>query len=239
MPCGNYGTTLSKAAYATQKLAFLEQVRRKGISVDARNKRQKKSHQPTPEQLAREEQMQMQMQLGMASIDDLHGADNVSVLHPILPEHPFGQTIPQDDFYTQTQRYDTSISNLSNETSNNLFEMNPRAGVDTFEQIRQLQLATRDSNDTDTTHALRRDEAFPENQAHSYAINQALELSPKNEPYVPSMITLDTLINQEQHALRLEEQRAAEEAAVRARKEETLNQQRRLQQQAARESFAG
>lgn len=220
MPCGNYGATLSKAAYAEQKQDFLEQVRRKGIGPDrdSRVKRVKKSTLQQDEQAAQNEQLQMQMQLGM--VDVLQHPDDVDDLHASLAAHDFPQDVTQD-FYAQAHAYDPQLGH-DDGSNNNLFEINPRAAI---QQLQQLESAGREHDLAQALH-----DASQVYDQEGYTNDAGLDTSPQGEPYVPSMMTIDNLMNQQQHVMRAEQQRAAEEAAVRARKEETLAQQRRLHQ---------
>lgn len=220
MPCGNYGATLSKAAYAEQKQDFLEQVRRKGTALarESRAKRVKKSSAQHDAQAAHNEQLQMQMQLGM--VDVLQHADDVNGIHASLAGHAFNPDVTQD-FYAQAHAYDPELGQET-ESNSNLFEINPRAAI---QQLQQMEHVSRDH---DLVRALQ--DSAQVYDEHSYTNDPGLDPGPQNEPYVPSMMTIDNLMNQQQHAMRAEQQRAAEEAAVRARKEETLAQQRRLQQ---------
>lgn len=226
MPCGNYGATLSKAAYAEQKQDFLEQVRRKGIKPEGRPKRQKRTPLPTREQIARQEQLNLQLQLGMTPIDALSAAHDISVLGQGLSNHHFGQDISQDEFYPQVHQYDTSALHSQGGNSNNLFEINPRAA--TLQQLQQLQLATREEEQLQRTH-----DSQDEQSGVYDDVEQAFTISPVvgNEPYVPSMVSIDSLMNDQQQVSRSDDQRAAEEVAVRLRKEESLIRKRKLEDQ--------
>lgn len=221
--------TLSKAAYNEQKQSFLEQVRRKGTSSDARMKRVKKIPTHTAEQVAQQEQLEMQMQLGMATMEGLH-PDDVSGIDPSLAAHHFAQDVSHD-YYPHVHPYDpTQQGALPHENSSNLFEINPRA-ASIHQQLQQLQSATRDHDEMHpTVEEVMQGHSHPyvDDPTQPFSDDHGMGHSSQNEPYVPSMITIDNLMNQQQHAMRAEQQRAAEEAAVRARKEDTLNQQRRI-----------
>lgn len=231
MPCGNYGATLSKAAYAEQKQDFLEQVRRKGAAQEHRPKRSRRQpslQQQQDDHVSQQEQLQMQMQLGMAGIDVLQDPEAVDVdglQHPALSGHAFPPDVAQD-FYVQSHAYEPQHMGHNHEPSNNLFEINPRAAI---QQLQQIQTANRE-HDLQVAAAAVLGSTSQTYDENNYTNEPDLDTSPENEPYVPSMMTIDNLMNQQQHAMRAEQQRAAEEAAVRARKEETLAQQRRAQQ---------
>lgn len=229
MPCGRYGVTLSKAAYNEQKQSFLEQVRRKGTHSDSRIKRAKKIPTHSAEQAAQQEQLEMQMQLGMATIQGLH-PDDVSGIDPELAAHHFVTEVSHD-YYPHVHQYDpTQQGGLVHENSSNLFEINPRAAT-IHQQLQQLQSATREHDEMHSTGEVMQDHShsYADDPTQPFPDDPGMTADSQNEPYVPSMITIDNLMNQQQHAMRAEQQRAAEEAAVRARKEETLNQQRRIQ----------
>lgn len=221
MPCGEYGTTLSKTAYATQKQAFLEQVRRKNLSTgEVRTKRARKSQRPVAEQLAREEQIQMQIQLGLAAVDSMQDSNDVSALQSALQGPSFDHEETQENQYNQIYPYTDTVSVLPNELSSNLFEINPQAGAVTLEQLRQLQSATAGAADLGNVVEDGAEEvsAYPTTDQTVYDERHVLELDGKNEPYVPSLMAVPFLMNRA--AQQGEDQRAHEEAVDVARNEE-------------------
>lgn len=209
MPCGNWGATLSKSAYAAEKQAFLEQVRRRGLS-EPRTKRTKRPPAQLTDADAQLQLHEMQLDLDMAGIGEL-GVHSVPELG-----HDFAPDVNQN-YYAQVQQYDLSHDAATQHDGNsNLFEINPRAAT-IHQQLQKLQTATREHDATQS------EAAFLESANPVFAPTAG-------EPYVPTMYTIDNLMNG-QHTMRADQQREAEEAAVvRARQTETSNQQKRVQE---------
>lgn len=252
MPCGNWGATLSKAAYAAEKQAFLEQVRRRGFTEHRAKRTKRPPQQSMPMQMttmADEEDAQlqlhqMQLELHMAGIGDLG--------------HDFAPDVVNDGYYAGVQDYDLSHDDTTtaaagqHDGNSNLFEINPRAAAPTtttttiHQQLQKLQNATREHDAVQARHELEQQQpsvfaGSPEVGVVA-AVAAATEQDAGNmiesgddsvEPYVPTMMTIDNLMNHHHgagHAMRADQQqREAEEAAVvRARQTEIV--QKRAQE---------